>query len=153
MEAITHKCPPCNIATVCPNPGCDCQNSDGNVLTPKSKPPRPEGCEKCHVLCPESLIKCPTPLSQCSATQLKDYVPKCPPCGVSPACLPNECDCTDSAGNLLTPKKRTPRPSGCLACVYAPCVISLRICPASTIQCTPNQLENYIIKYPVNQTL
>lgn len=82
------------------------------------------------------------PKMQCS-----DIAAECPVCEND--CGFQGCDCTDSAGSLLTPSPPQPqpdRPKHCSTCEFK-CLL-IPECPPPTTLCTETQLNSYILKCP-----
>lgn len=77
LKTYDVQCPQCIATASCKQPGCNCIDVQGNMLTSPTnppQPPRPKGCPVCDPACIFSPLSCPPPV-QCTAEQLATYVP------------------------------------------------------------------------------
>lgn len=152
IETYVRLCPDCIPFAGCKQPGCDCRDCKGNLLTPPTNPPQPPRdfeCSNCTTVCPKDLRRCPSP-GQCTSTQLATYVPKCPECVPEAGCRQVGCDCTDYNGYVRIPPPnppQPPRPIGCPKCSTL-CFVSDFVCPPPS-RCDAEQLETYVYRDPV----
>lgn len=147
LAVYVPKCPDCVPQAGCKQVGCDCLDSDGNLLTPPTnppQPPRPPKCPKCSTICIKALFICQSP-TKCTKDQLKKYVKKCPDCVPQAGCQQPGCECYDRYGYSYVPRfnpPQPPRPEGCPKCPKH-CIIPYVPCGKPKL-CTKEQLKNYM---------